>query len=95
MASKGGRRPGAGRPKGAVTKAGADVRELARVYVADAVHGLAQIAKDAGAPPAARVAAWNAILDRAVGKPAQAVTGDGGEGPVQIVVSTGIVRADP
>lgn len=86
MASKGGRRPGAGRPKGAVSKVGADVRALALTHVADAVAGLAKIAKDAGAPPAARVAAWNAILDRAVGKPAQAITGEGGEGAVVVQI---------
>lgn len=77
----------AGRPKLV-----ADVRALAQTHVADAIKGLAKIAKDDSAPPAARVAAWNAILDRAVGKPAQAITGEGGEGAVQIVVSTGIVR---
>ena len=37
--------------------------------------------------PAARVAAANAILDRACGKPAQAITGEGGEGPVIIETS--------
>lgn len=85
--ARGGTRPGAGRPLGAKTKIGADVRALAQVHVADAVQGLAQIAKDGSAPPAARVAAWNAILDRAVGKPAQAVTGDGGEGPIKLQVA--------
>lgn len=78
----------AGRPKLV-----ADVRALAQAHVADAVAGLVKIAKDAKAPPAARVAAWNAVLDRAVGKPAQAVTGEGGEGPVRIVVETGVARS--
>lgn len=80
----------AGRPKLV-----ADVRALAQAHVADCIAGLAKIANDKKAPTAARVAAYNAILDRAVGKPAQAVTGEDGQGPVQIVVSTGIVRADP
>lgn len=80
----------AGRPKIV-----ADVRALAQAQIEQAINTLVEIANDKGAPPAARVAAANAILDRAVGKPAQAVTGEGGEGPVQIVVSTGIVRADP
>lgn len=74
-----------GNPKGR-PKLVHDVRALAQNHVKDAVAGLAKIAKDGTAPPAARVAAWNAILDRAVGKPAQAVTGEGGEGPVKMVV---------
>lgn len=82
-----------GNPKGR-PKLVADVRALAQAHVTDAIKGLAKIASDDAAPPAARVAAWNAILDRAVGKPAQAVTGEGGEGPVRIIVSTGIVRDD-
>ena len=60
------------------------LRELAQGHTAEAIAGLAKIAKDPKAPAAARVAAWNAILDRAVGKPAQAVTGDGGEGPTEV-----------
>ena len=47
----------------------ADVRELARVHTASAMNALVQIVKDNKAPPAARVAAANSILDRAYGKP--------------------------
>lgn len=82
-----------GNPKGR-PKVVADVRALAQAHVADAVAGLAAIANDRTAPPAARVAAWNAVLDRAVGKPPQAHTGEGGEGPVQIIVVTGVGRAE-
>ncbi len=39
-----------------------------------------------------RLGAIQAALDRGWGKPAQAVTGEGGNGPVQIVVDTGISR---
>ena len=41
---------------------------------------------NADAPPAARVSAANAILDRGWGKPAQAITGPEGKGPQEIVV---------
>jgi hypothetical protein len=36
------------------------------------------------APPAARVSASTALLDRGWGKPAQAMAGPDGEGPVQV-----------
>jgi hypothetical protein len=58
-----------GRPK--VT---AEVRELARGYGADAITGLAAIAADQQQPAAARVAAYNALLDRGYGKPHQEST---------------------
>lgn len=39
-----------------------------------------------------RQAAAEALWDRAWGKPSQALTGEGGEGPVAIEVVSGIVR---
>lgn len=71
----------AGRPKLV-----ADVRALAQAQIEPAINTLVQIANDKAAPPAARVAAANAILDRAVGKPAQAITGEGGEGAVVVQI---------
>ena len=47
----------------------AEVRELARAHVPSAIEALAAIVKDKDAPPAARVAASNIILDRAAGRP--------------------------
>jgi hypothetical protein len=47
----------------------ADVRELARAHTASAMKALVQIVEDEGAPPAARVAAANSLLDRGYGKP--------------------------
>lgn len=73
MAAKGGKRPGAGRPKGSLNKATADVKVIAGEYSEEAVATLALIMRDAGAPAAARVSASNAILDRAHGKPTQSV----------------------
>ena len=42
--------------------------------------------------PRVRLGAVQAAFDRGWGRPAQAVTGEGGDGPVQIVVDTGIRR---
>lgn len=48
-----------------------DVIELARLHSPKAIKTLAEIMNSDRAPPAARVAAANAILDRGYGKPAQ------------------------
>ena len=68
----GGARPGAGRKKGSVNKATADIRAAAQEYTDQALNVLVQIAT-AGESEAARVAAANSILDRAHGKPRQSV----------------------
>lgn len=70
-----------GRPKET-----ADVRALARKHLADSINGLAAIARDKKQPGTTRVAAYNSLLDRAVGRPAQAVAGPDGEGPVAIEI---------
>ena len=64
----GGRRPGAGRPRGSKNKAGKELRDLARSYTEDALKTLSQIAQK-GESEAARVQASVALLDRAWGKP--------------------------
>jgi hypothetical protein len=48
-----------------------DIEALAREYTEAALRTLAEICADPKAPPAARVAAANALLDRAWGKPRQ------------------------
>ena len=55
------------------------MRALAQEYTAAAVLALAEIMKGGDAPPAARVSAASALLDRGHGKPAQAITGAGGK----------------
>jgi len=57
-----------GRPKALV-----EVQEAARAHTLTAVETLAVICADGTAPPAARVAAANAILDRGWGRPTQSV----------------------
>lgn len=77
--SKPGERRG-GRKKGTRNKATADIKALAQQYTAEAVEVLASVMVNTEHPPAARVAAANALLDRGHGKPPQALTGpDGGD----------------
>jgi len=77
MAKKhGGRREGAGRPAGSRNRATLDQKatlsELAREYTDVALSTLAEIASN-GESESARVAAATALLDRAYGRPRQAV----------------------
>ncbi len=71
---RGGKRPGAGRPKGsrsaATKQEQATISELAKAYGEKAIKSLAQIAMS-GESEAARVSAANALLDRGYGKPVQ------------------------
>jgi len=66
-----GRKTG-GRGKGTPNKATAEIREHAQQYTTEALDGLAQIARDSTSD-AARVAAWNSILDRGHGKVIQSL----------------------
>jgi hypothetical protein len=87
--NRGGKRPGAGRPQGgksrATKQAKATLSELARAHTATALKVLVDVAST-GESESARVAAANAILDRAYGKPSQSHqhTGPGG-GPIPTV----------
>lgn len=78
-----------GNPGGRPKEAG-EVKELARKHTKAAVETLVSMLNAEN--ERTRVAAAEAILDRGWGRPAQAVTGDNGEGPVTIVVQTGIAR---
>jgi hypothetical protein len=61
-----------------------DIRSLARGHTEGALATLASIMHSDEAPPAARVAAANSLLDRGWGKPAQPIDGDGEGGPIAI-----------
>src|SRR5690625_3284234 len=81
MAEKrGGRRPGAGRPKGARAKARGEPRvrlqELARAHTQTALDALVPEATSSESD-SAKVAAANALLDRGYGKPSQALEHSG------------------
>lgn len=73
--ARGGKRPGAGRPRGSLNKATADIRAAAQVYTDEALSQLATIMRGSDSD-AARVAAIKELLDRGHGKPKQAIDVD-------------------
>jgi hypothetical protein len=58
---------------------------LARTYTPLAIRRLAEIARDSENENAV-VSACGVLLDRGWGKAPQAVTGEGGEGSIQVIV---------
>lgn len=64
----GGKRLGAGRPKGAANKATASVRALAQKYGPAAIKTLSEIMENSESDTA-RITAAKELLDRAYGKP--------------------------
>jgi hypothetical protein len=79
-----GRKTG-GRVAGTPNKATADVKAAASVYTDAALKELARIMLKSESD-AARVSAIKELLDRAHGKPAQAVQVGGGDSPVEMVM---------
>lgn len=67
----GGKRKGAGRPKGRVTQAKRNLMEMAKDHGETALGVLVEIATSKSSGEAARVSAANALLDRGYGKPTQ------------------------
>ena len=59
--------------------------ELARSQTESAIATLVQVMEDKKASAPARVSAASALLDRGWGKPAQALAGPDGEGPIEFV----------
>lgn len=93
----GGKRPGAGRKPGSVNKTTASMREIALLHGPAAIEKAARLAglvtNDAGEPEGmaqseqVQIAALGIILDRAYGKPGQAVSIEGDkEFPSKIVM---------
>mgnify|MGYP000577886164 CR=1 FL=1 len=79
MAGKhGGRREGAGRKKGAVSKAKREIAEEAKQFASAALATLVDVAQNSDSD-SSRVSAAVAILDRGYGKPHQAHVGDDDE----------------
>lgn len=73
----GGKRPGAGRPKGALNKATKDVRAVAQQFTDDAIKTLAAIMRSDEQPAAARVSAAKELLERGHGKSVQPIEHSG------------------
>jgi hypothetical protein len=67
---RGGKRPGAGRKAGTPNKATRELKEIAREHTEAAIKTLVAVMEDTEAPPAARVAAADKLLDRGHGRPA-------------------------
>lgn len=82
-----------GRKKGTPNKATAEVKALAMQYTPDAIKGLVKLAKTAKSEQA-RVAAWREILDRACGRPAQAVEVTNPDGSMALAWKAAIRAAD-
>lgn len=80
MAQRGGKREGAGRRPGRVSAAKRALAEMARDHAEGALETLASIHADKTQPASARVSAATAILDRAYGKPPQALEHTGKDG---------------
>jgi hypothetical protein len=70
---RGGRRAGAGRKAGTPNKSTRELKALAGDYTERAVKTLVTVMEDPEAPPAARVAAADKLLDRGHGRPAVTV----------------------
>src|SRR5262249_25830130 len=62
-----------GRPKGIPNKNTLGLREYASKYTKAAIERLVAVMNDPTAPHAAQVSAANALLDRAYGRPMQAI----------------------
>lgn len=92
--SHGGKRPGAGRPKGGINKVTQDVREMAQQYGPSALATLAEIMSSEGAPESARVAASRELLDRAYGKSAQSIQHSGKVDQPLVIVTDDDDQAD-
>lgn len=84
----GGKRPGAGRPKGARNRVTADIKALAQTYGPDAIDTLAEIMMNEEHPPQARVAAARELIDRGFGKATQPISGDPDMPPIGIMPTT-------
>lgn len=96
MAQHGGKRAGAGRKPGAVSKAKRELADMAKDKAARALEVLAEI-MEGSESDSARVTAANSILDRGYGRPFQALHHSGPDGgPIPTVdatkLSTGALR---
>lgn len=94
---RGGKRAGAGRPKGsrnvATKEQIADLAALARQAAPGALETLIKVSKNPEETGSARVAAANAILDRAYGRPQQSVdhtSTDGSAGFPTVIQMIGV-----
>jgi hypothetical protein len=85
---RGGRREGAGRPIGSISKTTAEIKTLAQAYGAAAITALAELAGLAPGTRAeaetARISAIKELLDRAYGRSTQPLSGDTEAPPLRV-----------
>ena len=74
-----------GRQAGTPNKATASIREAAQQYTDEALKTLVDVMGDETAPPAARVAAANSLLDRGYGKPKPTTDGEQSQDNVVVI----------
>ncbi len=82
--SRGGRRPGAGRPVGSPNKLTRPLRELAALHSEDCIDVLVEL-RDHAEAEQVRLAAANALLDRGHGRPRQEIDMNAGQSLTVIV----------
>lgn len=80
QSKRGGKRPGAGRKKGAINKVTRALKELANEYTEQAIQTFVEVMQDQEAPAAARIAAADKLLDRGHGR-----------APVFVDTNTGLI----
>jgi hypothetical protein len=91
--SHGGKREGAGRKPGMVSKAKQDLVEMAKGYAGDALMVLVNVMSNDAEPASARISAATALLDRGYGKPTQAIAhGQDPDNPMPAAITLSIVR---
>lgn len=97
MAQRGGKRPGAGRKPGSVELATAKEKrtlsDLAKALAPEALEALARVMRDPEQTGSAVVAAANAILDRAYGKPVPVVLDADDEDAPALTFNIGVRQA--
>mgnify|MGYP000988131516 CR=1 FL=1 len=81
-----------GRQKGTPNRSNAEIKALAQKYTSKVIEELAKLAgvngkEGVAESEQARIAAMKELMDRGHGKPAQALTGEDGEGPARIEIS--------
>ena len=65
-----------GRKAGTPNRVTASIKETAGAYSSEAVQTLVDLMRNETTPPAVKLSAANALLDRAHGKPVPVTTGD-------------------
>jgi hypothetical protein len=78
-----------------VAKTPTQIKSLARSHTEAALNVLLGVMNQPEAPPAARVAASNSVLDRGWGKPTQPIAGDDDSDAIKITtIERLIVKAE-